>query len=353
MISALVCAIAIAAPAKSITLTSFESFGRNRTTESGQVEMEWNSAPISAPIKWKELVPSWNPVPGLTGKLEIQIRALYPDSATKFYSFGIWTSEPQNFGEEMGSRTSLKDQKDDLGDLQTDTLVLFKPATLCEVKIRWTGTEELKSVPLKALTLNFASGEASLLNRDSLKDAWGVELSIPTYCQGDYPNGGVICSPTSTAMVLNYWGESKSNDGWKAQPTDVVKGVYDHAWKGTGNWIFTAAYVGSMEGMRAGVHRLGDLRDLETLIANKIPVVCSVSYGMLKGKPEPEPNDGHLVVLRGFTKDGNPIFNDPGRRDVRQVYKRADFQRAWKASTQTVYLIHPESVTPPALSIDN
>ena len=34
-------------------------------------------------------------------------------------------------------------------------------------------------------------------------------------------------------------------------------------------------------------------------------------------------------------------MNDPGRRQVRQIYRRDNFERAWKESENTVYLIYP------------
>jgi len=42
--------------------------------------------------------------------------------------------------------------------------------------------------------------------------------------------------------------------------------------------------------------------------------------------------------------DGDPVFNDPGKREeVRKVYSRKDFLAAWEHSKRTSYVIYPES----------
>jgi hypothetical protein len=55
------------------------------------------------------------------------------------------------------------------------------------------------------------------------------------------------------------------------------------------------------------------------------------AVGELDGVHLPKSN-GHIVVLRGFTRTGNPIINDPAARTdagVRTIYNRAQFERAW------------------------
>jgi hypothetical protein len=69
---------------------------------------------------------------------------------------------------------------------------------------------------------------------------------------------------------------------------------------------------------------------------------------MLLGQPH-QGDSGHLVVLVGFTENGDPIFNDPAKKDeVRRTYKRANFDAAWSHSSRTVYIVLPENATPPS-----
>ncbi|MEQ1935977.1 MAG: C39 family peptidase, partial [Fimbriimonadaceae bacterium] len=118
-------------------------------------------------------------------------------------------------------------------------------------------------------------------------------------------------------------------------------------WDGTGNWAFNTAFAGSVPGIRAYVARLWNIEQLESWIAREIPVVCSVSYDLLKGKGQKGKSDGHLVVLVGFTAEGNPVFNDPGRNAVRMTYNRQDFELAWRSSGNTCYMIYPKLYAPP------
>jgi hypothetical protein len=74
-----------------------------------------------------------------------------------------------------------------------------------------------------------------------------------------------------------------------------------------------------------------------------VPVAISVAYNLLQGNGKPAGGDGHLLILVGFNAEGDPVFNDPGwSKQIRQTYKRANFERAWAASGRTVYLVYPE-----------
>ncbi|HSU54311.1 MAG TPA: C39 family peptidase, partial [Candidatus Dormibacteraeota bacterium] len=123
---------------------------------------------------------------------------------------------------------------------------------------------------------------------------------------------------------------------------EVVKAVYDAQWKGTGNWPFNTAYPGSLPHMRGYVSRFSDVSELEDWVAAGLPVGMSVDYDRLRGKG-PGPN-GHLVVCVGFTKNGDPIINDPGTsKNVRKIFPRKNLIYAWAYSRNTVYLIYPDS----------
>jgi hypothetical protein len=58
-------------------------------------------------------------------------------------------------------------------------------------------------------------------------------------------------------------------------------------------------------------------------------------------------SNGHLLVIVGFTKSGDPIVNDPAAktaRGVRHVYDRAQFENAWlPKSGGIVYVVHDDA----------
>jgi hypothetical protein len=64
--------------------------------------------------------------------------------------------------------------------------------------------------------------------------------------------------------------------------------------------------------------------------------------------------NGHLMVIVGFTTDGDVVVNDPASHlipddgQVRTVYDRAQFENVWiPHSGGIVYVIHPASVPLP------
>jgi hypothetical protein len=161
-----------------------------------------------------------------------------------------------------------------------------------------------------------------------------------------YEGGEVWCSPTTVSMMLAFWGQRLKRADLDRDVPEVVKGVFDPKWEGTGNWVFNTAYAGSFRGLRAYTTRLSDVAELEDWIAQGIPVGLSLCYNRLRGKSREL--SGHLVVCVGFTENGDVIVNDPGtRQDVRKVFPRANLIDAWAYKKNAVYLIYPEKAIIP------
>jgi hypothetical protein len=94
------------------------------------------------------------------------------------------------------------------------------------------------------------------------------------------------------------------------------------------------------------VARLESLADLEREVAAGRPVVVSVTYGEgeLPNSPIRRTN-GHILVVGGFTPEGDPIAYDPagkGKDQVRRVYPRAAFHKVWRVKKRGLaYLLGP------------
>ena len=284
---------------------------------------------IEAGMPWNELVASWTVPYAETGAFRLEVR---PSGLERWYTLAVWSRD-------QALRYSVKGQEDELAKLDTDTLIL--KSTMTSLDLRVSGERP------KTLTLSFANRAVVPPTAQANTSAWGATLDVPQRCQGDYPNGKVICSPTATSMILAYWAQQLGRPVLDEGVERVCSGVFDPNWPGTGNWPFNTAYAGSQPGMHAFVARLWHIGHLEQLVGSGFPVACSVSYDLLKGKGAKGVNDGHLVVIVGFTPDGDPVFNDPGRKEVRQTYKRADFEAAWASSGRTVYVVHPALMSLP------
>ena len=302
------------------------------------------SPPVTAAIEWTEAVLSWNvgTPPGTGVKLEL--RRLEPAPATPFYVMGLWASDTAGH-----PRESVPGQRDEHGEVQTDTLVLRKPARVAQVKITLTGDAAGTRPILGFIGLSLLDPRVSLGALPPNRRAWGRELAVPERTQVIYPEGvSAWCSPTSLAMLLAYWAKTSSRPDWEFEVPVVARAVNDPQWPGTGNWSFNTAFAGSLPGLRAYVTRLSDVSELEDWVVAGVPVAVSVSYNLLRGQPR-DRSDGHLLVVRGFTADGDVVVNDPGTgKEIRRVFARQNLLQAWAVSQNTVYLVYPATLKPPA-----
>lgn len=356
--------------------SDFSSFDKTNTDNSNEILL--TSPELSAGIHFDQLIASWNADLPQDAYLKVEARAIYSEHATKYYTMGLWSRDPTKH-----PRESVAHQKDDDGDVSTDTLILKQPCERFQVRVTLGGdgdqnprttpslvgraspraaedseTSHLStaredarptafsntqaSIPgLKFLGVSLADTKAELTNLPPNEAAWGKTIPVPERSQMAYPNGGVLCSPTTVSMIMTYWSHDLNRPELDHDVPDIVKEIYDSKWHGAGNWPFNMAYPGSFTGIRAYVSRFSDVSELEDWIAAGLPVGLSVCYDRLRGKG-PGPN-GHLVVCVGFTKDGDVIINDPGTsKNVRKTFPRKNLIYAWANSHNAVYLIYPE-----------
>jgi hypothetical protein len=288
-------------------------------------------------ISFDEVIPSWNVENGQNAAVKVEVRV----PGSPWYSFGDWSLD-----QERATRASLKSQKDELGAVYTDTLHLAALQGIVDLRVTLSTLGEGPRPRLKFLALSFSSVQSAASSNER-SPAWGKVIEVPQRAQGNYENGGVLCSPTSLSMVLWHYSNQLQRPELNQDVPEVQKRVWDSVYDGAGNWPFNAAYAGSFSGMRSYIARLGGIEDAEAWMAAGYPLICSAPLDLLRGK-ERDGNSGHLVVLVGFTADGDPVFNDPAKKDeVRRVYKRADFEKAWLTSRRTVYVVIPEGAKPP------
>lgn len=313
-----------------------------------EVVKEFDS--IEPGIPFREMIASWNVAHAESAYLKVEVKAHGDAFVSKWYTMGQWTLAP---GTEP--RGSVKGQADSDGTVDTDTLQLKHDAKSLDVRVTLKSVHDGPAARLKLLTFSFANGQADAsanvpggAHSQTLAPAWGKTIDVPERAQNNYPNGGVLCSATSMSMVLWYYANQLGKPEMNKDVPEVEEHVWDPVYKGAGNWPFNTAYAGSFPGIRSYVARFESISDLETWISAGFPVICSVSFDMLRGLPLSSTESGHLVVLVGFTKDGEPIFNDPAfKNQVRKSYKRSDFEKAWRYSNRTVYLVYPEGAKIP------
>lgn len=336
-------------PSSFLAITQFNGFTRSVQVDPPQTLLE--SPVFQAASPWNELLLSWNVRAPGGGSVEFEAQALHGSLGTKFYSLGRWAEQTNGL-----HRQSVKGQKDADGDVLTDVLRLVTPADRFRLRVHLrAGTNgalpELVRLGVSAIHTN----DVLRPGRDANKRAWGHVIAIPETSQHAYNGGKVWCSPTSLSMVMRYWSKSLCESTLDQDVPHTAAGVYDPAWGGTGNWPFNTAFAGKYSPLSAYALRLRDLRDLEDYIARDIPVILSVSLGRLRGRA-PFRDDGHLVVLVGFTPQGDAWIHDPDSpvppvpgKSVRRLCSRENLERGWAASRRTVYILQPAGNPPPSL----
>jgi hypothetical protein len=322
-----------------VGVDDFSGFTRSQNEKGETVLL---SPPIKSGIPWNELIVSWNADAPAGTFLKVEARALLSDHATTFYSLGNWALDK--------GRSSVRNQKDADGTVDTDTLVLKQLADAAQIRVTLSGTNGAQPA-LKFLGASFANTHTAPVPSAPHHAAWGKIVSTPERSQHGYPNAKGWCSPTSLSMMLAHWSETLNRPEMTLTVPEVAHLVYDADYAGTGNWAFNVAFAGSFNGMRSYVTRLDDISEVEDWIAAGIPVILSARWDWLKpGRPyDPV---GHLIVCIGFTEDGDVVINDPAAhldrgQSVRQIYKRADVIHSWSKSHQAVYLVYPTNAEIP------
>ncbi|NUT39321.1 MAG: C39 family peptidase [Thermoactinospora sp.] len=314
-----------------------------------------------------ELIASWTADTPAGTWIQIEMRGTAPD--TKWYVMGRWA-----YGESDIQRTSVPGQGDVDGTVSVDTFVAAagKPIDSYQLRVtlyRKPGTTGGPTVRTLGAMAS-AVPERKTVPVSPGGEAWGVELNVPrrsqSIHQGHYPEwdggGQAWCSPTSTTMVLGFWGKwpSAADTAWvdPADPSPEVdyaaRYVYDHAYQGAGNWPFNTAYAGRY-GLDGFVTRLRSLTELEKFVKAGIPVITSQSFKKSELPGAGYGTNGHIFVVIGFTATGDVIVNDPANSptndDARRVYPRADFENVWQRSSSSggiVYIIRPPGHPLPA-----
>jgi hypothetical protein len=306
---------------------------------------------VLTPVGFREAIASWNAdtPPGTWIEARIQIHI---DGAwhAKEYILGIWAADDSTI-----RRHSVQTQGDGTAFVAVDTLVLYKKMAnadgyrLMFRLFQATGSDAVPSLRNASVAYSTsAPDKAGALEAGSAAN-WTGALPVPECSQEIYPDGGEVwCSPTSTSMVLGFWGDTRTCE---AREHEVVDGVFDWIYDGHGNWPFNTAYAATQSfggtKLEGYVVRFTSMAQLETWTAHGIPVV--ISYAWKKGDIDGvsiASSNGHLAVVVGFDADGDPIVNDPaepaGNDAVQRTYPRAQLETQWlETSGGTAYLMYP------------
>lgn len=292
----------------------------------------YESNPIEA-SDFSELVLTWN----LKNLGDAQI------------AFFVAIGDGTNFGDfqMMGSfadekSRSMKLQTNTFSNVSYDTLINNNSDEYKYIKLRFNITSNTSddlyleniSVTTKLKDVDFTYDYDKLHNK---------EINVSPMQQLSVPNiGNVICSPTSVAMVVNYYGFDYSQE-------EMAKKAYDNGTRIYGNWTINASYAGSLKGIYSRVEHIHNFETVIDYINNDIPVVFSIkttNLDQLTGSIMAFPA-GHLIVLIGFEEiDGvwHGIFNDPAEYKDEKVLRKYPLEQVFNVWNKYTYVITNEDI---------
>lgn len=342
----------------------------------------WTSKTFTPDTPVNKIVTSWQAETPGNAWIETHLQVQRTDGSwSGWYNMGTWafanTVHPD--GTITSKRAFPGEQADATGSVDQDTFWTNDNIFVKAYKIRGVLHADGHHKPvvrqLAAVASDYLQNTETGTSATTMKH--DIELPVPALSQyvhnNEYPQfdggGAAWCSPTSVSMVLRYYGKGPSKQDVAALPTDPVfdangradgdvdyaaHHIFDNGYpeKNTGNWPFNTAYAATF-GLNTSVRQYNSLRDIEEWIKKGVPIVITTRWDNTDADPTNDLNGssiaktpGHLMVVRGFTKDGNVIANDPaspdGNHQVRHVYDRAQFEHLWlRAKGGTVYVIKP------------
>lgn len=294
----------------------------------------WTSPEHRAEFPFTELLPSINADLPTKAGLRLLARVRIDGEWSPWLHFGNFgsTSPAERLAQFSG------------GQVHTDVLVLDRPADAFQLRVELFSFEApLRQLPsLRRLAVWYsgvvddAARRDELTRMDALPSGWARDLNVPFRAQGDAPEclRHEICSPTSVNMVMGYLG--------REQPLEeTAQAIYDNDHGIFGNWARAVQHAAQM-GFNGQLERFRSWEPVKRHIAAGRPVIASIRFeaGTFPSAAMAQ-TDGHLIVIRGFTPEGDVIVNDPGSKSKGRgaVYKANELAQAWFGRGGVGYVI--------------
>jgi hypothetical protein len=306
----------------------------------------WMSDVVRAAMPFTELIPSWNATvpPGTGVTFHVQTRDARSGEWSPWLYMGQWGRTPVNSSEDRLGEF-------DHGVVRIDTLALDRPADAYQIRATLLSFDLNRNVnpSIRRIAVSYsgqvddAEKRSRLVEDIKLTGEWARSLPIPFRAQGVEANplAGQVCSPTSTSMVMAWAGVDRSTE-------ENALAIYDEQHDMFGNWNRAVQRAGSL-GLDAWLTRFRNWDQVKVQIAQSQPVIASIKFK--KGEfPSALYSEtaGHLIVIRGFTKSGDVIVNDPASRLKGDgvVYKADELAHAWFGNGGVGYIIRkPHAAT--------
>ena len=268
-------------------------------------------------------LPSWNgSAPTASSSFKIQMRFKYGTGVSPWLTVGYWKS---NIWSSYGT-TSYGG-----GFIDYDYVKLNSYNS--EWQFMVTMTRSSAQVPSPTINkLSFFVSDSrttNSINYNAILNDKPAAIFIPTdfvYQYGVDPQiGGSICSPTTVSMILKSYSIS-------VDPYQFALSTYDPYYKMFGIWPRVVQNA-SEYGLDGAVTRYRTWSETYEVLAS------GGRIGMSIGAPL---YTGHLIMLAGFTSNGDPIVHDPAKsQGYSYVYNKSDLSHSWFDKGGVAYTFYP------------
>lgn len=257
---------------------------------------------------FNELILTWNGKRPEKGDVNFYVR-LKTDQWSPYLLYATWGAAEQ-YSHQAGEEVRV----------YQDVISTIMDASGYEIKVEGANLDDYR------FHVFVNHDKPSLPRKDNL---FSVELSVPSISQRliHHPRNMDLCSPTSTAAVVEYLSD-------KVDLISFAKGVWDSRFDIYGNWILNLAHASTYLGelWDCWVERLGGFHEIHDRLLLGTPVIVSVR-GPLVGSALPYAK-GHLLVVRGYDSVTKRVLcMDPAfatNEETSVSYPLQDFVDAWE-----------------------
>ncbi|MCF7797709.1 MAG: C39 family peptidase [Lentisphaeria bacterium] len=283
--------------------------------------------PVEMEHPFNEVIASWNgSAPESQAGFRVFVRFPWNTGWSPWLEIGFWQTNYWS-----GTKTTSYAG----GYINIDTGILYYDRTEWQAKVEFQrDNTSIESPTLRRFSMQ-VSDEASTDNY-SLTNIIAdnpPQIFVPTqfiYQIGVDPEiGGRICSPTTTAMILASFGQT-------VDMLEFAWDTYDPYYHIFGVWP-RAVQSASRYGVEGYVNRYRTWSEAYEVLATGGRIAMSIGQPLYSG---------HLLMLAGFTSNGQPIVHDPARSNgYSYVYNKSSISQAWFAKGGVAYTFFPESAT--------
>ncbi len=284
----------------------------------------WTGPETVADFPFTELVPSWNVITPKDTGVFFHLRTR--DAASRKWSSWLFVGR---WGRTVHSRPDERLPNDRItrfthGAIRSDMplVLLNRPADAYQVRatLQSFDLDPAVNPGVRRVAVAYSGvipdsvERARLLGRSEPGDEQARWLVVPHVSQYDAPPPlrEAVCLPACVTMVLAYWKVDRPL-------AENALAIYDPDTGMFGNGARAVARAGEL-GLDGWIQRIRDWNEVKRLMARGQPVIAAIHM------PEGE----HLIVIRGFAKDGTIIVNDPLDRGEGGTHWKADvLAQAW------------------------